>query len=339
MGETTAKLCFISLMQVLSTDACLKEKYFRVMTRADTKRVLALHEEKHGVPGMLGSVDCMHVAWKNCPYEWQGSWMGKHDSPTIVVEAACDHNLWFWHASVGYPGAINDINIFDLSTLSKKMMDGTLEETDVMFAAGNDVFTKNYYLADGIYPSIGRIVKTIAVPLTAQERYFAGWQEVARKDIERAFGVLVRRFMGLKKPIELHQIHDIKDIMYICLLLHNMLVEERTTSNDDNDYYLQGYALNDEDEDEDGTPVEFEGETMLTREVEEMRHRRKVLAEMVELNRGVVDVDLCIMERRNRLLERSMQLIQKRFNKLYDKNEYHRLQTALVKEVYSRKHE
>jgi Plant transposon protein len=338
MGEATSQLCFMSLMQVLSTDLCLKEKYFRNMTRADTKRVLALHEEQHGVPGMLGSVDCMHVSWKNCPYEWQGSWMGKHDNPTIVVEAACDHNLWFWHASVGYPGALNDINVFDLSSLSKKMVDGTLEATDVMFAAGNDIFSKNYFLADGIYPSIGRIVKTIAVPVNAKERYFARWQEAARKDIERAFGVLVRRFMFLNKPIELHKIDEIKNIMYVCLLLHNMLVEERTIDHDnDDDFYLQGYALNDEDEDEDATSELLEGENMVNMDMADIQHRREVLAEMQQLNQGVVDVELCIMERRNRFLDRSMQLIQKRFDKLYDRNEYNRLQRALVEEVYSRK--
>jgi Plant transposon protein len=139
MGTSTSFLCFKYLLEVLSTDQHLQQRYFRRMTKEDTHRVLALHKEVHGVPGMLGSVDCLHVYWKNCPYAWQGSFMGKEDGPTVIVEAASDHNLWIWHASVGYPGALNDINVFDLSSLSKKMVDGTLEANDVPFTAGDEL--------------------------------------------------------------------------------------------------------------------------------------------------------------------------------------------------------
>jgi Plant transposon protein len=64
-----------------------------------------------GVEGMLGSLDCMHVYWKNWPVAWQGSQTGKPGKPTIVLEAFADYNLWFWHSSFGWPGSLNDINI------------------------------------------------------------------------------------------------------------------------------------------------------------------------------------------------------------------------------------
>ena len=54
-----------------------------------------MHEEAHGIVGMLGSLDCMNVQWKNCPVAFQGAYMGKEKSPTIVLEAVADHNLWF----------------------------------------------------------------------------------------------------------------------------------------------------------------------------------------------------------------------------------------------------
>jgi Plant transposon protein len=271
----------------------------------------------------------LHVYWKNCPYAWQGSFMGKEDGPTVIVEAVSDHNLWIWHASVGYPGALNDINVFDLSSLSKTMVDGTLEANDVPFTAGDENFTKNYYLEDGIYPSIARMVKSISVPLTPQERYFRGWQEASRKDIERAFGVLVRRFMILSRPMETMKVKKIKTIMFVCILLHNMLVEERVS--DDNEPYLHGLG---EDENDDNGGV-LEAEVLLNSEMERMAHRRAMLEECRMLNQDILDVELEMAERRSRFLSRSMQLVQKRYAALYDQDEYSRLQNALVRELHN----
>ena len=47
-----------------------------------------------------------------------------------------------------------------------------------------------YYLADGIYPDWPAFVKSVRHPMERKTQRFAAVQEGARKDIERAFGVL-----------------------------------------------------------------------------------------------------------------------------------------------------
>jgi hypothetical protein len=51
-------------------------EYLRHPNKDDLKQILAINE-KRGFPGMLGSLDRMHWAWKNCPAAWKGQFRGK----------------------------------------------------------------------------------------------------------------------------------------------------------------------------------------------------------------------------------------------------------------------
>jgi hypothetical protein len=47
---------------------CFGPTYLRKSTTEDIQRLLHIGEAR-GFPGMLGSVDCMHLQWRNCPVE------------------------------------------------------------------------------------------------------------------------------------------------------------------------------------------------------------------------------------------------------------------------------
>ena len=76
------------------------DEYMRMPNEKDTARLLAIGERR-GFPGMLGSIDCMHWTWKNCPVAWQGMYMGHKKNPTIILEAVASKDLWIWHAFLG----------------------------------------------------------------------------------------------------------------------------------------------------------------------------------------------------------------------------------------------
>jgi len=91
---------------------------------------------------------------EKCPTQYHGQYKGKESGLTVVVEAACDYNLWFWHCVFGYYGTMNDINIWDSSSLHQSLHDGTFEWNDFDFEIGGERFNKLWFLADGIYPEL-----------------------------------------------------------------------------------------------------------------------------------------------------------------------------------------
>jgi Plant transposon protein len=207
-------------------------EYVRLPTAGDLKSIEKLHSNKHGINGMFGSLDCMHVYWKNCPVAWQGQYKGKGAKPSIVLEAIADHHLWFWHSSFGYAGTLNDLNILSLSPFIESLTNGNFVrlETEagvVPYSLDGESFGKLFVMVDGIYPNYSRFVKVNRHPIMEAEKQFTAWQEHVRKDIERAFGVLQAKFQIVAKPLHAFNLNQISDTVNCCLILHNMCVEER----------------------------------------------------------------------------------------------------------------
>ena len=67
----------------------------------------------------------------------------------------------------------------------------------------------------------------IKEPSTEEQRYFSKRQECIRKDVERAFGFLQSKFQVLAQPSRLWRDTTMAVIMHCCIILHNMVVEQR----------------------------------------------------------------------------------------------------------------
>ncbi|XP_024171900.1 uncharacterized protein LOC112177891 [Rosa chinensis] len=168
--------------------------YLRRPTPADLQWLLDV-ADKRGFPGMVGSLDCMHWQWKNCPTAWQGHFTGYKRKPTIILEAVASYDAWIWHAYFGLPG-------------------------------DREYYDQCYYLVDGIYPKWGSFMKAIRNPITPEQAHFTKMQESYRKDVERAFGILQAHFAIVRGPARGWDREDLQYIMMTCIILHNMIVDD-----------------------------------------------------------------------------------------------------------------
>lgn len=149
-----------------------------------------------------------------------------------MAETVIDYDLYCWYIDFGAPGSCNDINVLDRSNTILGMLRGEnpLEVTNSYKINGN---SRNwaYFLVDSMYPSWAIFIEPIPhgrqVVLPDKESYFNTNQEAGRKDVERFYSVLEERFQALKQAIRFWYLSDIETIVKCCIILHNMVVEDK----------------------------------------------------------------------------------------------------------------
>jgi hypothetical protein len=277
IGESTTLECLDRFVMGVCT--IFGDQYMRRPNNEDIARLLQIGEAR-GFPGMLGSIDCMHWEWKNCPVAWKGQFSrGDHGKPTIMLEAVASQDLWIWHAFFGTAGSNNDINVLNTSDVFNDVLNG--QAPRVQYTVNRTTYHMGYYLADGIYPEWATFVKTIPMPQGEKRKLFAQRQESARKDVERAFGVLQARFAIVRGPARAWHVNTMKHIMLACIILHNMIVE------DERDTYVGNFDYDHVDNDlttEISTGPDPNLTTLFERiaHVHERQNHRQLQADLVE---------------------------------------------------------
>uniref|UniRef100_A0A0D3CBC7 Uncharacterized protein n=1 Tax=Brassica oleracea var. oleracea TaxID=109376 RepID=A0A0D3CBC7_BRAOL len=111
LGETITRSCVEHFVE--SIIYLFGEEYLRRPTPADFQRLLDIGEHRR-FPGMIGSIDCMHWEWQNCPTAWKGT--------------------------------LNDINVLDRSPVFDDIIKG--QAPNVTFYVNGREYHMAYYLTD-----------------------------------------------------------------------------------------------------------------------------------------------------------------------------------------------
>ncbi|KAG7336608.1 plant transposon protein [Nitzschia inconspicua] len=209
------------------------KEYLRFPTADDLQSIIKLHKNVHKVDGLFGCIDCTHIPWKNCPKAWADSRTDTtSSSPSILLEAIVDHNMFFWDMSFGYTGNEGPLSVLTDSSVLQKMADGTFHDLEqqanvLPFTIKDQQFTKGFMLADNMYPKCSRFAMPVDDPTTDKELKYTEWQQSSKKDVDRAFGVLKRNWQFLDNPILLFNLSDISLRITCCIILHNMLTSDK----------------------------------------------------------------------------------------------------------------
>nr|GEX55767.1 protein ALP1-like isoform X1 [Tanacetum cinerariifolium] len=122
-------------------------------------------------------------------------------------------------------GAKNDLTVLNNSLLFDDLLDDIAPVAP--FECNEVTFEKGYYLADGIYPQWSSFVKSFMVANSENNALFKHKQKTARKDIERAFGILKGRWHIICQPARAWTVNKLRGVMYTCIILHNMILKDQ----------------------------------------------------------------------------------------------------------------
>jgi len=186
--------------RVTAAIASLGPHYVRLPSTAEERRsVMSGFYLFSGMPGVIGAVDCTHVPIQSPGGEEAEIFRNRKGYFSINVQLISDNSGYVSDVVARWPGCVHDSTIFDNSHVC------TLMET----AAPGD----GYLLGDGGYPCRRYLLTPLLNPTTNAEKAYNTAHTAARNSIERANGILKRRFPALKYGMRLSVEHTLPVIV------------------------------------------------------------------------------------------------------------------------------
>ena len=128
-------------------------------------------------------------------------------------------------------------------------------------------------------------MKTIPNPIGEKRKRFAEKQESARKDVERAFGVLQSRWGIVRYPARTWST-KLWEMMIACVIMHNMIIEDERLER----LYDQGFPFQDDNVvPEHGGPATFAQFTQFHHQIRDWKTHIQLQNDLVEYMWAHVD--------------------------------------------------
>ncbi|CAD6222125.1 GSCOCG00013000001-RA-CDS [Cotesia congregata] len=197
---------------------------------------MATPDSYRGFPKVIGAIDGTHINIPT-PRKQPESYVNRKGHHSIQLQAVCDAQSKFIHCCPGNVDSVHDARVFRLSEVHDYLSDPEKFPNDC------------HLVGDGAYP----LHKHLLTPyrdnghLSARQKNYNFCHSSARIAIERAFGLLKKRFRSLLTVLDMNRTDLIPEYIIACCVLHNIcllkedeflieeIIEENANINDIND--------------------------------------------------------------------------------------------------------
>ncbi|XP_050309680.1 putative nuclease HARBI1 [Anthonomus grandis grandis] len=183
-------------------------------TVADKMEIKGRFMEATGFPGILGAIDCTHVAIL-APNEEEHNYLNRKNFHSKNVQLICDYDLRILNVNAQFPGATHDAFIWRNSFV-KQHLERSYNQGD----------HNTWLIGDSGYPLQPWLMTPFHNPaINTPEGRFNDIHARARNCIERCNGVLKSRFRCLlRERVLRYSPEKVGKIVNACSILHNICI-------------------------------------------------------------------------------------------------------------------
>ena len=196
------------LHQVTAAIAKLRAKYVQFPATGQERRdLMNAFYASSGMPGVIGALDCTHVPIQSPGGNDPEIFRNRKGYFSVNMQLITDHTGYVMDTVVRWAGSVHDSTIFDNSHVRAMLETQALD---------------GYLVCDSGYPCRRYMLTPVANPTTdAQKRYNAA-HVAARNSVERANGILKRRFPALKYGLRLSLLDHTLPVIVAAVVLNNI---------------------------------------------------------------------------------------------------------------------
>lgn len=206
--EISQSLVCRCIHRVSRAIARMSHSVIKMPNNDEAPRVIEDFKAIAGMPGVIGCIDCTHIAIKRPSGDQSERFRNRKGAFSLNVQAVCGPKLQFFNVVARWPGSTHDANIFNNSRLCVEMEDGV---------------HRGRLLGDAGYPCTAFLFTPLANPQSHKEIRYNRSHITTRNCIERAFGVLKRRFGVLGKQMQT-DLENTKVLIITAAILHNLAI-------------------------------------------------------------------------------------------------------------------
>ena len=203
------------------------DKYIKLPENSNEREELStLFEQKNSMQGILGAIDglLVHII---LPANTKSArkYRCYKQYYALNMQAVAGPNAEFLYVNIGHAGATGDGCASRQSRFWKR-------------ASNNDFHYKDgyFFIGDAAYSLMPWMVTPYggANGVNSKEDVFNLQLSKARQVVERAFGIMIKRWRILVKPLEFKTIEQMAKVIRACAVLHNICTKDSLAAKNDN---------------------------------------------------------------------------------------------------------
>lgn len=215
--DISQQLVSVVLARVARAIAGLARHHIKVPAGNSLNKVMQDFYSIAGMPGVIGCVDCTHIRIAKPPREDSEIFRCRKGFFSLNTQAVCGPDLMFYNIVARWPGSVHDARIFENSRIHDDLQDGLLP---------------GHLLGDSAYACRKYLLTPLLAPNSVHEVNYNTSHIKTRNTIERAFGVLKRRFSYLGKCMRTN-LETTQAVIVASVVLHNIAVQTKLDMEDD----------------------------------------------------------------------------------------------------------